>query len=267
MDQSWLLDRSWIRAPRVSEQYETRVEYFIEYVIRNGNDDMNGKFFCPCVNCCNEIRLELDVIREHLLCDGFLKNYTRWIWHGKNIDIPNVSAETQTQNFTQEVDMDDRLEEMIRDVGLESFKRAHMYETLCRDSEKTLYPNCTKFTRLSAILRFTTRKKFPAYENLCGYSVKGHKACPICEEGTCYHQLHNWKKTIYLGHRRFLKPNHKYQRLKKAFNGYQEYDIAPIALTGEEVYERVKNLNVVFGKPKKQSKDTNIWKKKSILFV
>nr|KYP48574.1 hypothetical protein KK1_029725 [Cajanus cajan] len=50
---------------------------------------------------------------------------------------------------TQEIDMDDRLEEMLREGGPESFKRAHMYETLCNDLEKPLYPNCTKFTRLS----------------------------------------------------------------------------------------------------------------------
>nr|KYP41853.1 hypothetical protein KK1_036778 [Cajanus cajan] len=45
---------------------------------------------------------------------------------------------------------------MLHDVGLQSFKRAHMYETTCNDLEKPLYLNCTKFTRLSAILRFFT---------------------------------------------------------------------------------------------------------------
>jgi len=31
---------------------------------------------------------------------------------------------------------------------------------------------------------FCTINDFPAYGNLSGYSVKGHKACPICEEDT-----------------------------------------------------------------------------------
>nr|KYP44353.1 hypothetical protein KK1_034130 [Cajanus cajan]KYP44377.1 hypothetical protein KK1_034160 [Cajanus cajan] len=44
--------------------------------------------------------------------------------------------------------MDDRLEEMLRDVGPESFN----------DLEKLLYPNCTKFTRLSTILRLFNLK-------------------------------------------------------------------------------------------------------------
>ena len=41
---------------------------------------------------------------------------------------------------------------------------------------------------------FTTINDFPAYENLSGYSVKGHKACPICEADTNFHQLKHGKK-------------------------------------------------------------------------
>nr|KYP32745.1 hypothetical protein KK1_046479 [Cajanus cajan] len=77
-----------------------------------------------------------------------------------------------------------------------------------------------EFFRLCAML-FYTINDFSTYENLCNYSIKGHKTCPICEDDTYCHQLLNWKKTIYLGHRRFLKPNHPCQRLKKAFNGFQ----------------------------------------------
>ncbi|XP_054820642.1 uncharacterized protein LOC129319568 [Prosopis cineraria] len=70
-----------------------------------------------------------------------------------------------------------------------------------------------------------------------GYSIKGHKACPICEAGTCYHQLHHGKKTVYLGHRRFLEKDHHYRRMGKAFYGGQEHGTAPKPLTGEQVYE------------------------------
>ena len=34
------------------------------------------------------------------------------------------------------------------------------------------------------VMLFCTINHFPAYGNLSGYSVKGHKACPICEEDT-----------------------------------------------------------------------------------
>nr|XP_004492006.1 uncharacterized protein LOC101504571 [Cicer arietinum] len=113
---------------------------------------------------------------------------------------------------------------------------------------------------------FCTINDFPAYGNLCGYSVKGHKACPICEEGTCYQQLKHGRKVVYVGHQKFLKSNHPYRKLRKSFNGDQEHEISQKALTGEQVYQRVKDINVIFGKNQKQTSEKNIWKKKSVLF-
>ena len=56
--------------------------------------------------------------------------------------------------------------------------------------------------------------------------------------------------------------------MKKAFNGCQENGVAPKALTGEEVYERVKDIKIIFGKNQKQKQSTvkNIWKKRSVFF-
>jgi len=55
--------------------------------------------------------------------------------------------------------------------------------------------------------------------------------------------------------------------LKKAFNGSQEHEIAPIPLTGDQVFQWVQHLNTIFGKtPKKEKSKTCIWKKRSILF-
>jgi len=62
---------------------------------------------------------------------------------------------------------------------------------------------------------FCTINDFLAYGNLSGYSVKLHKACPICEEDTTSQQLKHGRKTIYLRHRKFLRSHHPYRRLKK----------------------------------------------------
>jgi len=62
---------------------------------------------------------------------------------------------------------------------------------------------------MHAIL-FCTINDFPTYGNLSGYSVKGHKAYPICEENTTSHQLKNERKIVYLRHQRFLEANHPY---------------------------------------------------------
>ncbi|XP_058768330.1 uncharacterized protein LOC131642060 [Vicia villosa] len=113
---------------------------------------------------------------------------------------------------------------------------------------------------------FCTINDFPAYGNLSWYKVKGHKACPICEKDTCYHQLEKGNKTVYLGHQKFLNRYHPYRRLRKAFNGEQEHGVAPKPLTGEEVYQRQQGINVVFGKYQKRSIMKNIWKKCPVFF-
>ena len=74
------------------------------------------------------------------------------------------------------------------------------------------------------------------------------------------------RKTVYLRHQSFLKSHHPYQRLKKAFNGHQETSSSLTPLTGIEVYEKVINIDHTFGKSKKKSSVTNIWKKISIFF-
>lgn len=60
-----------------------------------------------------------------------------------------------------------------------------------------------------------------------------------------------YMKTIYLGHRKFLRPNHTYHRLQKAFNGKQEFGIAPKPLIEKEFYKIQQHINVVFGKKRK----------------
>ena len=98
--------------------------------------DNNGKFYCPCVNCLNKRKLPTDVIWEHVLCDGFLKSHTKWIWHGELIDMPSVDV-FEAEEI--DLEMDDRMEEMIRDIGHDSFQRANVYDNLCNDVEKPLY--------------------------------------------------------------------------------------------------------------------------------
>jgi len=58
--------------------------------------------------------------------------------------------------------------------------------------------------------------------NLSRYTVKGHKASPICEEDTFFVQLKHGRKTIYLGTQRFLPMLHRSRKVQKVFNGSTE---------------------------------------------
>jgi len=72
--------------------YEKGVEFFLKFAKRNGAA-INGRYYCSCVNCVNEKKKKLDIqlIREHVICDSFLKNNTTCTWHGEVLDLPFVS--------------------------------------------------------------------------------------------------------------------------------------------------------------------------------
>ncbi|XP_073284694.1 uncharacterized protein [Primulina huaijiensis] len=100
---------------------------------------------------------------------------------------------------------------------------------------------------LKAVLLWTIND-FPAYGKMSGYIVKGYHACPICGEETCSTRLKHSRKIAYTGHKRFLPTSHPYRRQKKAFNGNQEFKLAPKPLNGLEVLERFERINYRLGK-------------------
>ena len=68
--------------------YEKGVEYFLEFAKRN-RATISERYYCLCVNLK---RLDIEFIREYVLCDGFSKNYTMWTWHGEVLDLPYASV-------------------------------------------------------------------------------------------------------------------------------------------------------------------------------
>ncbi|WVY97894.1 hypothetical protein V8G54_030045 [Vigna mungo] len=82
------------------------------------------------------------------------RTYTIWTWHGEVLDQPMTLRGT---NYVEEW-MSDHLEDMIRDVGEDNFRRANLYDSLINYSEQSLYPGCTNFTRLSATLKLFSLK-------------------------------------------------------------------------------------------------------------
>ncbi|KAL5158878.1 hypothetical protein HKD37_15G043257 [Glycine soja] len=150
------MDRSWMNESRISPEYEEGVEQFLQFASERGQPDEDRKYYCPCINCLNGRQQILDDIREHLLCDGIKRNYTTWIWHGEMTDMQSGQ---QSELF--DVEMGDRLEDMICDLGQESFQQAHapMYDTLQTDSKKPLYSGCkNSLTLLSAVLNLVNIK-------------------------------------------------------------------------------------------------------------
>ncbi|XP_024046554.1 uncharacterized protein LOC127900287 [Citrus sinensis] len=102
---------------------------------------------------------------------------------------------------------------------------------------------------LRAVLMWTI-SDFPAYGNLSGCTIKGYYACPICGIDTCACWLPHSRKMSYMGHRRFLPLDHLFRKLKKVFNGKQEWNEPPKTLSGEEIFNMVEDIDIKFGKKK-----------------
>jgi len=92
-------------------------------------------------------------IREHLLCDGFLRNYTTWVWHGELVQTQIVA---EAHQFVESI-MEDRLEDMIRDVAVQTFVKA-VYENMTTNAKTPLCSGSTNFIRLSVVLRLINLK-------------------------------------------------------------------------------------------------------------
>jgi len=71
---------------------------------------------------------------------------------GELLNLPRISVTEEYVGppWMKQYDVDDdRLEDMIRDVGAESFAKVHGYGSMSTDAETPLYPESTNFTRLS----------------------------------------------------------------------------------------------------------------------
>lgn len=115
----------------------------------------NGVFYYSCVKCGNIKKWSKEDILHHLCYDGICKNYTAWVWHGEVDKHQNATSQMD------EVDeyMDDRLEDMIRDIGDACFIKYHIYDTLCSDDNAPLYMGCTCSTWFYALLKLFNLKE------------------------------------------------------------------------------------------------------------
>ena len=126
--------------------------------------------------------------------------------------------------------------------------------------------------QLRALL-FVTINDWPALSNLSGQSNKGYRACTHCLDDTDSVYLKYCKKNVYMGHRRFLPPNHPLRKDGKHFKGEQELRLKPVHCGGKRVHSMLQGVEVIHGKgpgSKPAPKDDNgrapMWKKKSIFW-
>ena len=88
--------------------------------------------------------------------------------------------------------------------------------------------------RVRGMLMWTIND-YPAYTLISGQVGKGYAGCPICGEGTLEEHSREADKIVYLGHRRWLRHNHRWRNAREAFNGLPNHDSAPPRQSGQTV--------------------------------
>ncbi|XP_048570518.1 uncharacterized protein LOC125551358 isoform X2 [Triticum urartu] len=179
------MDKSWMDKARNTQAYIDGVEKFIDFAFTHSA--RGNTILCPCRICLNCCWFEASVVYEHLLCDGFISGYKRWIYHGE-ASSPLASEsdhdEVQPDNFQEEIDLDDYDEmlEMIQDIahqngdfsdssgedpshqdaepeGVDPFlekkkkKDEDAFRQFIADDREELYLGCTTFSKLHFVVR------------------------------------------------------------------------------------------------------------------
>ncbi|KAJ8622216.1 hypothetical protein MRB53_030745 [Persea americana] len=162
------MNKSWINLPnRMSREYVDGINHFIEFT--NGFD--NEFISCPYRKCANRYYYRKEFVREHLIVNGFLKQYKNWIRYGEEY----ISCRREERD---EIDVDDMSETdpmiaMLNDIacGLAlkytscetegadgsnprsgADEEAMRYFEILDDAQTELYLGCKDFSKLSFIV-------------------------------------------------------------------------------------------------------------------
>jgi hypothetical protein len=174
------MDKSWMNLSRVDPRYLQGLIDFMAFACKDiqvGETEIS----CPCKNCKNMCRKKIQIVKDHLVVNGFCSSYTVWIFHGersqpRDRDIDNVGH----GNFDGQNDM----EEMIRDAfGIPPIhaqdinidppsavvhgpdEETTKFFKLLKEAEQELYPGCQKFSLLSFVVLLMHIKCLSGWSN------------------------------------------------------------------------------------------------------
>ncbi|RYR58479.1 hypothetical protein Ahy_A05g024270 isoform H [Arachis hypogaea] len=169
------MDKSWITKPRNSIEYERGVRRFIDFAFENSLAEAT---VCPCLKCGFRKKVTKGEMYDHLICTQFPKEYTLWFYHGEtevgdpSSNVSNSDASNAFDDFNQ-----DSIHDMLGDafgtdmhwaneVSLESDEDidgvervmpdvadAAEFEELASHAELPLYEGCTRYSRLSFLVK------------------------------------------------------------------------------------------------------------------
>src|ERR1044072_9689149 len=193
------MDKSWIKKPRNTLEYHQGLNGFLDFAFEHSSCE--SRIICPCNKCDFRKWKTRQEVYDHLICKPFPETYTFWCDHGETLLGESVSCPPIIQESLVDEDnlpqivVEDPMQNMINDAfgfntmhvdeapsPLESEHRdedeggrpemqygasgAKEFYDLLQDGEQSLYEGCTKYSKLSFLVKLY-HIKF-----LCGVSDK-----------------------------------------------------------------------------------------------
>ncbi|XP_024042746.1 uncharacterized protein LOC112099565 [Citrus clementina] len=150
------MDKSWISLDRRSEEYRVGVKRFLNFAVRHTTNPNHMR--CPCLKCGNVKYQNISEIETHLIIFGIDQSYTNWFLHGEElVRGPSTSRNAQ---LIREVDYDhvDNTIELVQGAHDNFESNPDAFQKLLEDAEKPLYPGCSNFKKLSALVKLYNLK-------------------------------------------------------------------------------------------------------------
>ncbi|KAK5802933.1 hypothetical protein PVK06_030566 [Gossypium arboreum] len=110
------MDRSLLNLSVVSNEYRNGVQTFLNFAFQNASQE--NMILCPCKRCGNINWHFCEVVYEHLIVDGFIRGYKKWIFHrectssGTSSTINPTYPDTAYHQYARQ----DNMEGMLRDA-------------------------------------------------------------------------------------------------------------------------------------------------------
>nr|XP_016486620.1 PREDICTED: uncharacterized protein LOC107806861 [Nicotiana tabacum] len=117
--------------------------------------------------------------------------------------------------------------------------------------------------RMRTALMWTV-SDFPGLDILSGWNTHTGLACPSCNFDVEPCRLRHSRKWCFIGHHRFLGRNHKFRMMRHRFDGNVEERTPPKKLSGSDILQQVKDINVIFGRQAELNDKRKINRKKSV---
>lgn len=153
------IDRNWmycrVRNNWITDEYIAGVKEFLDFAYENGPVN-NGNIRCPCTKCKLRNYLGKDEVANHLLHNGFLRGYTKWVRHGED-DVPvqnNSSIQRESRNPYVDMVIDatrHQFDQEDRNKTEEPNPNAAKFYKLLADAEQPLWEGCKTHSTLSVI--------------------------------------------------------------------------------------------------------------------